>query len=232
MSITMSSAVSELHTMFPSVDREVIMMILEANHRRLPKTIDELLQMSEEVPEIETKQKNDDDELFARSLQSHLAVTEGTERDDTFLAQEILRIQQDELFARKLQQQENIMDTVMAHQHQYQFSGASYPAEEGPPPGSPSSSDPFDKQIDKKLAELGQEMRSTWNVFSSKMEGLFTSPSKPNVSLQLTQAYEKDVEDKGLLTDDESSSDEESLLIRRGKKDGLSSSSVLKINTE
>jgi len=83
MTVPYEVAVSQLQTMFPSVDREVVCAILESHRGHMEKTVEVLLNMSGEIPiEEDTTTNNtsnavvqkqiEEDAMYAKVLQDRL----------------------------------------------------------------------------------------------------------------------------------------------------------------
>jgi len=275
--ITFDEAVQNLQIMFPGVDKDVIVALLEANDNKMQRTIDSLLVISGEYkPEIlplptqseetqfsssvtSTTQQGGsedvktttsvanyqlaDDEIFARTLQAQMSSGDGNP-DDELIAREMARMEKDEMFARKLQQQEERSAEAMAAA---MYRGYPVRRRSGPftwPENSDTETDeesgePISTQVDKKLSEIGQDIKSGWSSFTSKLSQVFTStdptstspPPAPTVEdATYSPLYEKDQEENDLLSDDDDDDNNHSLIdMRKERKTG---NVELTINTE
>jgi len=192
-----------------------------------------------------------DDEIFARSLQAQWSQNENP--DDEVLAAEMARMEKDEMLARQLQRRE--MQSVEAV-----TAAALYNRRRSGPhtwPDSDSNStdsdqepgEPITTQIDKKLTEIGQDIKSGWTSFTSKISEAFASPAAstpsatepapapahapPASQAVYSPLFETDQDEKDLLSSDDEGHehpDDNSLIDKR--KERKTGNVELTINTE
>jgi len=227
--------------MFPTVDKEVIELVLRENGRRLQQTLDALLVMTGGQPTTgpvqgdtprETVQNGTqlaEDELLARSLQSHLAVSQDDEEvgaNDARLVREFQRIQQDQELAMQLQRQENHRRTRAIRQVDYEYESEH---ENESKPNEP----PLADRIGTSLSSFGEEVKSGWTAFSGKVGDLFKpspSTSEKNGTTPKPLTFSED--GSAIMSDDDEDEDEEDFTLVNKRRQKRTTESVLKINTE
>jgi len=195
------------------------------------------------IPNIDTV----DDELLARSLQTQLVGD--SQLDDERLAAEIVRMEKDEILARQLQRQEMSGYPSRDYPNHTRRSGPmTWPDSDY---DTDSDSQRFSKQeeplgtiIDRKLTEVGQDLKSGWAQFTSKISKVFqaspeetsknptpTTTVPPAPEAKYTHLYDKDLEENDLLSSDdeeEEPEEEDTRLIDKRKEKNV----VLTINTD
>jgi len=200
--------------------------------------------------------------MFARSLQAQWSRSENGNPDDELLAAEMARMEKDEMLARQLQRRE--MQSAEAVTAAALYGYPSRRRRSGPQtwPDSDSNStdsdqepgEPITTKIDKKLTEIGQDIKSGWTSFTSKISGAFSSPAAstpsstdpapapaptpahvPTASQAVySPLFETDQDEKDLLGSDDDGHEhpEEKSLIDKRKDRKMGGTVELTINTE
>jgi len=213
------------------------------------------------TPRTETiqssKEQLADDEILARSLQAQWSTGEGN-LDDERLASDMAQMEKDEMLARQLQRQE-VHTAEYAAAALYGYPTArikrngphTWPTDSDSEESDEDSGEPISTQIDKKLTEIGKDIKSGWSSFTSIISQAFTSsptPSSPENSKpeqpppQVPTAakavysplYEKDQEEGELVSSDDEGLDdhEDTSLIDKRTERKNTGNVVLTINTE
>jgi len=194
-----------------------------------------------------------DDEILARSLQAQWSTGEGN-LDDERLAADMARMEKDEMLARQLQRQEvqSAENIATATLYGYptrnkRYGSQTWPSDSDSTDTEEEPGEPIATQIDKKLTEIGKDIKSGWSSFTSIISQAFTptppptpkAPSKIEPVPPASQAvysplFEKDQEEGELVSSDDEGlddHDDNSLIDKRTERKN-SGNVVLTINTE